>query len=143
VPTLLALLLAPLALRIFFGPGFVPGANAVRILAIGMFAMAPAGLFASYYTLKLGRPMVSFWNSVLAGSICAVLSIILVPRLGMDGAALASTVAYVVGSGVMFRLFLRDSGLPLASVVLMQPEDVARLQSAARNAVNRVRARAA
>lgn len=143
VPTLALIVLAPFALRVFFGPGFVAGADAVRILAIGMFLMAPAGLFGSYYTIKLGKPMISFWNSVASGIICAGLSIVLVPRFGMNGAAFASTVAYGVGMLAMFWLFLRDSKLPIRSVVLVQPEDVARLQSAARSVVKRVRTRAA
>lgn len=127
VPCALIIALGPYLLQLLYGPKFLSGGSALQILAIGVFASAPSSLLAAYYTLKLGRPMVGFWINALSAAICAALSFALIPRFGMNGAASASTIAYVVSQGVMLWIFIRDTRQPLFTVLFVQRDDLIRL----------------
>lgn len=103
----IAAIAAPLAIRLIVGESFLPAVPVFRILLLSVigrtigFTMAPQwigrGLFlqASVVTLLIG---------IL--DIC--LAILLIPRLGIRGVALASVVAYSVGAlvngGLIFRI---------------------------------------
>jgi O-antigen/teichoic acid export membrane protein len=129
------ILVAPWALRFLYGSTFVEGTLPLRILAVGMLAMAPAELLSNFYTLRLGKPMVSFWNAGLSGSICAALSLALIPSFGMNGAAAASTAGYAAGMLSMLRLFARDTGLSARSLLVFTREDARRAREAVRAAL--------
>lgn len=53
------------------------------------------------------------------------LSLILIPRYGIVGAAISSTVAYSVSAVALLGAFLRDSGASLCETVLVQRGDLA------------------
>jgi O-antigen/teichoic acid export membrane protein len=90
-------LIAPLAVRLLYGAAFLPVVPAMRVLLIGVFALSLGSPMATYFTIRLGRPEVPLVLVSVSALICIVVSIVLVPRIGLIGAALASTVAYVAG----------------------------------------------
>lgn len=138
VPSALIGGLAPWLLELLYGSRFGGGALPLRILAVGIFASAPSALLSAYYTLKLGKPMLSFWNCALSAAICCMLSVGLIPVLGMNGAALASTCGYIVSQIVFLRMFLRDTGLRAATVLLAVPEDFAMVRFATKQLIGRL-----
>ena len=80
-------------------------AMALRILLPGVLLYSLAQSYSGFYTWHRGMPWVS---AVVAGTgltIDVILALILVPRMGVNGAALASAVAYgtaIVGGLVVF-----------------------------------------
>jgi len=80
-------------------------AMALRIVLPGVLLYSLAQSFSGFYTWQRGMPWVS---AVVAGSglvIDIVLAIILVPKMGVNGAALASAIAYgtaIVGGLLVF-----------------------------------------
>lgn len=88
----------------------------IRILLPGTLIFGLAAAFSGYFTYQLGRP----WASVVVASTALAadiaLAIVLVPALGIDGAALATTVSYVCAMAIALAWFARASGLGLAGV---------------------------
>lgn len=85
------LLFAPGILNIF-GDDFTRGATALMILALGQIVNAVVGPIGFILTMT-GRQKLNLVNSIsLAGSNVA-LNLILIPRYGMNGAALATTLS--------------------------------------------------
>lgn len=86
----------------------------IRILLPGTLIFGLAASFSGYFTYQLGRP----WASVVVASTALVvdiaLAIALVPAMGIDGAALATTISYVCAIGLALAWFARSSGLGLA-----------------------------
>jgi Na+-driven multidrug efflux pump len=67
-----------------------------------------------------------------------VLNVILIPKMGIEGAAIGTTVSYSIAAGILFVAFVRESGLPWYSALVINREDVAmwgRLLQGARSAV--------
>ncbi|MGB4863694.1 MAG: polysaccharide biosynthesis C-terminal domain-containing protein [Tepidiformaceae bacterium] len=80
-------------------------AAALRFLLPGVLLYSLAQSYSGFYTWQRGMPWVS---AVVAGSgliIDMILAVILVPRMGINGAALASAIAYstaIIGGLVVF-----------------------------------------
>jgi stage V sporulation protein B len=101
-------------ISILFGNAYLPGAVSLQILAAGM-------LFFTLYTISssiaqgLGRPKLPMYVLIFGTVIDIVLSIILVPTMGINGAAIATTVAaLILMSVLMWRtLKLARVSLPI------------------------------
>jgi O-antigen/teichoic acid export membrane protein len=115
--------IAPLLVQLFYGSSFLPLVPALRILLIGVVALSLGSPLSSYYTLKLGKPEVAL---VLAGGsavLCIATALVLVPHLGIEGAAVASTVAYIAGQAVAIVYFSQRAYVPFAAILLPTRED--------------------
>lgn len=104
IPLLLLMLIAPEPLlRIFGGSEFAGGADALRILLIGQTVNVGVGA-AGFVLIMAGR---TGWDLVvyaLSFLLDLVLALVLVPRFGVEGAAIAQT-ATIAASNVL-RLWL-------------------------------------
>lgn len=139
IPCAIMIVAAPWLLGVLYGAKFLPGVSALQILSIGIFASAPASLFAAYYTLKLGRPLMNLWNCAFSATVCLALSFMLIPRMGMNGAAAASTISYAASQALFLWIFSRDTGLPASTVLLVQRDDLVLFQRVAVATLRRVR----
>lgn len=92
---LAVLLLAPLivfpnAVLEIFGRDFAGGATVLRILALGQFANVAAGS-VGYLLLMSGHEKVQRNNVIFVTGLNALLNVILIPKYGMVGAAVATS----------------------------------------------------
>ena len=104
--------------RLLYGPAFAPTAGALQILLIGVFAMSLGSPMSSYFTLKLGQPEVPMWLAGMSAAVCVATSLALVPTLGIYGAALGSTIAYIAGQSAATWYFSRRTKLRLREMLL-------------------------
>ncbi len=109
---------APFAVNLFYGPAFLPMVSSLRILLLGVVALACASPISTYYTLKLAKPEVSLILASIAAAICIGGSVILVPSSGIVGAAWASSAGYVVGQILAFWYFARTTKIGLRAMTL-------------------------
>jgi len=124
-----ALLLAEPAVRVLFGSAFLASVAPLRILVVGVVALSVGGLFSNFFTLVLGRPQLPLLVAAISAVTCIGTSIALVPRVGIVGAAIATSLAYVVGQAIALVLFCRRSGIPFRKALLPGIGDTASLQS--------------
>ena len=129
--TLFITLLAALALLagsrlviwLFYGAAFLPALHALWILLPGVVAISLWKVLGNEMAGR-GKPV---WNTVVAAISVAVnipMNLWLIPRMGISGAALASTVSYSVCGAAMLVAFVRTSGNSWLATVLVKPEDI-------------------
>lgn len=125
-------LFAPPLVHAVYGPRFDGAALPLRLLLPGIVAFATTGTFASYFIFQLGRPSaVTIINlAMIAVQVTACYA--LIPRLGIAGAAAASTIAYIAGAVVNTLIFCKMSGLPAAALWLPRRKDFRRLRDVMR-----------
>ena len=100
IPVLLVMLIAPEPLlRIFGGRAFTGGVDALRILLVGQTVNVAVGA-AGFVLIMAGRTGWDLVVYVLSFALDLALALILVPRFGIEGAALAQTVT-VAASNVL------------------------------------------
>jgi O-antigen/teichoic acid export membrane protein len=98
--------------------------SALRLILPGVLLHGLAQSYSGFYTYQRGMPWVS---AVVAGvglTVDMVLAFVLVPRMGVDGAALASTLAYSVAILGGLVVFMRKEGIGPAGVFLFGRAEV-------------------
>jgi enterobacterial common antigen flippase len=126
-------LIAPLILRLLFGASFVPAAGALRWLLVaagvwGISSIVISGLRG------FGYPVLSTLARFSAAVVTAIALVILLPRFGITGAAIASLIGYSVMLLVALLVFVRKRGLSLWVFLRPQLQDFTGWQSLRRQA---------
>jgi O-antigen/teichoic acid export membrane protein len=103
------LAMGPLLLSLF-GQGFDQGYRLMLILAVGLMARASLGPVERLLNM-LGEQKVCAAVYAAAFVLNFVLCIVLIPRIGVDGAAVATSTALVVESVLLFFVTRRRLGL--------------------------------
>jgi len=93
----------PFAINLMYGKAFIDSASPFRVLLIGIVLGASSRVFANALA-AMGRPELNFYASILIVTINIVFNIILIPKIGIVGAAVATTIAYSVN--FFFKIFL-------------------------------------
>lgn len=138
---LLALAIAaasPFLLEAVFGSDAGSSVAPTLWLLPGVVAMS-GGLTLSSYVFSRGRPILTTVSTAATVVVTLILDLVLIPRFGIQGAAAASSVAYIATFGLLLFWFRRLSGRPAWTAVLVRPADLPRYADAARGATARVR----
>ena len=119
--------LVPLVL----GPAYAPSVALMGLLLPGVLLFGGASALSAYFTNHAGRPQVPAQVAALSLLLNAGLALLLVPILGMAGAALAASCSYAATVLVLAWRFARHAGMSLAEVLLPGPQLWADLQALA------------
>ncbi len=111
---------APVVMR-SFGPGYVTGAHALMLLSGAMLVSTACGL-VDVVLLMLGRSWLSTINVVVALALNVILNLVLAPKYGMMGSAIAWVVAILATNLPPLvqtaRVGLHPGGTPLLTATL-------------------------
>ena len=117
-------LVAPFAVRLLYGAAFAGVVPALRVLLAGVLALSLGSPMSTYFTIRQGRPEVALVLAGMSATICIVASLALVPRIGILGAAFASSSAYILGQSAALVYFARCSGIALTSMLVPRTNDI-------------------
>ncbi|MDE2482326.1 MAG: oligosaccharide flippase family protein [bacterium] len=117
-------LVAPFAVRVLYGVAFMPMIPAFRVLLVGVFALSLGSPISSYFTIRLGKPQIPMMLAAVSAIICVGVSTLAIRHLGLVGAALGSTIGYLVAAGACIAVFARDAAVPVARVLVPRWSDV-------------------
>jgi O-antigen/teichoic acid export membrane protein len=117
-------LTAPLVIRLLFGPNYASIVMPLRVLLIGLVAASTSALISNYFMLNRGRMQVPLLTSLISTVLCATICAGLVPKVGMLGAAVGSTVAYICSQAIAVGYFCRESNVPWLNAVLINRGDI-------------------
>lgn len=106
-----------------YGQVYAPSVSALTILLPGVLAMT---IFTTLHGDLAGRGRPDITIYVFSGALLAniVLNVILIPEMGIEGAALASTMSYATGSVVLAYIFSQLTNTRLRKLILPQRCDI-------------------
>ena len=81
-------------LGFLFGSNYAPAANALRVLSLGFIISNLLGPNRATL-IVMGKSQFTMWTTLAAAVLNIGLNIVLIPPLGIEGAAIASTMALV------------------------------------------------
>jgi O-antigen/teichoic acid export membrane protein len=125
---------AALVIPALLGSAYQPALPLLAVLLPGVAVFGAASALSAWFTNHAGRPWVPAGLASLSLAINVLVSVLAIPRLGMIGGALATSLSYTVAVGVGAVLFMRASGTP--AFVLLRPDwralaaDIGRLRAA-------------
>ena len=93
-----------------FGANFVDGHHLMLILAVGLLARAAIGPVERLLSM-LGEQRICAAIYAIAFALNLVLCVVLIPRIGVEGAAVSTTTALIVESILLFAVTRRRLGL--------------------------------
>ena len=108
--------LAPWILTTFFGPAFASGSTALRLTMVAMLPLSVTRLLSGDLKGRGRAGLVSI-GAGAALVVTVLLDLLLIPRFGFDGAAMASLVAYTVGAGVLLVAYVAVTGAHVLALV--------------------------
>jgi len=124
---LVLVFIGPPLITLVYGARFSAAGLPLQILLPGIVAYAAPGNFSAYFYYRMGQPMLLVILGVVAIALQALLSLILIPRLGIPGAAIGSTVTYIVTSAAATFYFCRSAKVSAISVWVPTGRDIANL----------------
>lgn len=102
------------------GAAYAASLPLLVLLLPGVWAYASASTLSAFYTNYLGRPQLSAAVASTSLAVNVVACFVLVPQVGAAGAAIATSVSYLLAIGGGLALFRRHAGLSWREV--LQPD---------------------
>ena len=102
----------------------------IRQWSWGVVAYSMMGALATFFSQQLGEPKVPLYLRLLSAIICAVVTILALPRFGIAGGAVATSVSYLVTFALATAYFCRQTGLTAQRLFLLSRQDLTPYRSA-------------
>ena len=100
-------IVAPFGIPLILGEAFGAADDALLLLLPGVVLYAPVTVLVGYLSVRRGRPRLSLAVSVVGMALTLGAALLLIPRFGVAGAAVASTIGYAAGGGLAWLFFWR------------------------------------
>jgi O-antigen/teichoic acid export membrane protein len=109
--------LGPVAIPLLFGAQFHGAIAPLLILIPGVIAFAPAQIFAVYFSMRLGEMRVPLGVALASAVVTGLLAVLIIPPLGLTGAAIATTIGYALSVLIGAILFGRRAQVSLTVLI--------------------------
>ncbi|MGF1475799.1 MAG: oligosaccharide flippase family protein [Geminicoccaceae bacterium] len=116
-------LLSPVLFPLIYGQEFAPAGDMFLILLPGVITFSLFRILNGDLSGR-GKPLVSLLVSVPIFALNVGLNAYLIPHYGAAGAAMASTLAYVLAAALFLVVYCRVSRIPLSRFLVFQGEDL-------------------
>jgi O-antigen/teichoic acid export membrane protein len=107
---------------LLFSPAFAPAIPLVRIVAVGILIRCASKAFVPFL-LNTNHPGIASMSVAAGMATNLVLLWLLLPVMGLAGAAWAMTLGYVVSSFILLQGFIRISGMAFQDVARFRKSD--------------------
>ncbi len=120
---ILLFLFAGALIKLLFGEKFLPAVLPLLFLLPGTLIYSVQTILASDISGR-GKPEYNTYISFFGLAVTLILDLLLIPGRGVSGAALASTVSYIITTVSTVIIFMRMSGSNLSSLLLLKRRDI-------------------
>ena len=114
---------SPLAIRILFGSDFDPALLPLILLMPGIVAASATRVLGSYL-FSQGRIIYNTFATFIALGLTIALDLALIPWLEVEGAAIASSAAYIASLIATLYWYRRVSGRGIGEALVFRPGDL-------------------
>jgi O-antigen/teichoic acid export membrane protein len=111
-------------IKFFYGEAFLPAVFPMWILLPGIASLSITKTLKHYFD-GTGRPLIATYSAIVTLFVCVILNFLLIPRMGILGAALATTISYIVYATIILIVFLKLTGNKFKETVIIKKDDFA------------------
>jgi O-antigen/teichoic acid export membrane protein len=120
---LISLIFVKLGIKLLYGPEYLPAVKPFILLLPGIISLGVCRIFSSYISAR-GKPGLITIANILSFIVNLPLIFYLIPKWGIAGAAVASTLAYIVTTIVVSILFLKMTKGSFSNSFIITPDDI-------------------
>ncbi|MEE8345785.1 MAG: polysaccharide biosynthesis C-terminal domain-containing protein [Dehalococcoidia bacterium] len=113
---------SPILIRVLFGAEFMPATTPLLLLMPGIIAASATRVLGSYL-FSQGRIIYNTYATFIALGVTIALDLVLIPTLEVEGAAIASSVAYVASLAATLYWYRKVSGGGVWEALVFRPSD--------------------
>ncbi len=113
-------------IQLLYGSEFLPSISALYLLLPGTISMCIYKILTRNFTSR-NRQQLTVFAGLLGLGINVTMNLILIPRIGIAGAAIATSVSYSTTSFLLLFFFLRDSGVRFVDSLFIKGSDLIEL----------------
>jgi len=110
-------------LPLVFGAAFRESVPALMWLLPGVTIFSIANVIGSYLA-GIGKPHLNLAVALVGLVVTVALDFVLIPWLGIIGAAIASTLSYLATTLAIIAIFVHETRMPAGRVLLITGEDL-------------------
>jgi O-antigen/teichoic acid export membrane protein len=129
---LLLYLLAPMVITLFFGSAFRPSISVVPYLLPGIISWIYLGFLWNHLAGR-GFPHFNLYGALLGSISTILLDFLLIPRWGIIGAGIASSISYTITFLTLLFSFIKLEKISLKNIFLPTAKDFSTLWVKIRN----------
>jgi O-antigen/teichoic acid export membrane protein len=107
-----------------YGKMFIPSIVPLFILLPGSAIFGLAHITTTYFNAYIGKPIINTGLASLSLVINIGLNVVLIPKFGVNGAALSCTISYILSMMVSIYIFLRLSKVRLNELLSIRIADI-------------------
>jgi O-antigen/teichoic acid export membrane protein len=103
-------------IRFLYTKDFAPAIEPLRWLLPGIFTLSIGKVLVAEL-LAQEKPRYTIYASVAAALANIFANLLLIPRMGISGASLASSISYTLLSAILIRYYLRETGVSWTQLI--------------------------
>ncbi|WP_157663860.1 flippase [Sutcliffiella horikoshii] len=126
--SLMIWLLAPQIINLLFGKEFSAASEVIRLLLPGVLSIVIVKILHPDLAAR-GYPLFALKILIFPLITNVILNLILIPSLGIEGAAIASTISYLIGGFLFAWVYARKESISLRDVLIINKNDIKLLSS--------------
>ncbi|MDR3539691.1 MAG: polysaccharide biosynthesis C-terminal domain-containing protein [Desulfosporosinus sp.] len=121
---------------LFFGPAFVAASGALLWLLPGISIFSVSNILASYLA-GAGLLEKNIYASIVSGIVTVILDIYLIPRIGINGASIATSLSYTVCTLMTIWFYIQDTQARWQDILILKGSDIAQIRAFIVNKINK------
>ena len=128
---------SPVAIQMLFGSDFYPESFLPLVLLMPGIIAASATRVLGSYLFSRGKIIFTTYATFIALGVTIGADLALIPLWGIEGAAVASSIAYTVALGATLYWYRRESGRGIVETLIWRPSDIGYYVAALKRALGR------
>ncbi|MCS0673436.1 flippase [Cytobacillus firmus] len=125
-----------LIFRLLFGEAYADSSDILKMLLPGIILFSVDRILSNDLAGR-GKPELNMYTSIFTVASNIILNILLIPKVGIAGAAISTSVTYSLSTLVKMFLFKRETGVSYSKMLLLQKEDLILFKRLINKAVKR------
>ncbi len=124
-------------IQVVLGSGMAPALHPLWLLLPGIVTLTAAKVISSYLS-GIGKPTYSTYIGAGTVVLTVILDLVLIPRFGINGAAVASSIVYTLTAATYVWVLRLESGAGLLETLIVRPSDFVRYRRVLDSTVKRI-----
>lgn len=112
-----------LVFSLLFGEAYDRSSDILKMLLPGIILFSVDRILSNDLAGR-GKPELNMYTSIFTVASNIVLNFLLIPKIGISGAAISTSVTYSLSTLIKMVLFKKETGLSYSKFIILQKEDI-------------------
>ncbi len=121
---------------LWFGPAFASAAGALLWLLPGICIFSVSNILASYLA-GVGLVEKNIYSSIVSVIVTVIFNIYLIPKIGINGAAIATSLSYIVFTLMTIWFYNRYTQARWQDIILLKRSDITQIRAVIASKLNK------